>query len=268
MDINTYTRWDVLGTTWVQEIIWELRHGSGSADTRTESFDGVFPWIDHKEGIDQIKDMVPPRLLKTHFNASFYHRQLEGRSPCPKFIHIIRNPKDTILSYYHHHRLFVMQHSCTKPELIDTWDEFFEFYKKGQIRFGDLFDHAVGWRKHLGHPRILFLSYEELKLDHKGCVKKIADFLDCKRTEEELEKIVQNTTFEAMKARPVHLYAEFMRIGEEKTNERFFRKGQIGSWKEELSQEQSDYFDDMIKKRFIPIGINLYWSWIFHIVYG
>ena len=89
-------------------------------------------------------------------------------------------------------------------------------------------------------------------------MKKIADFLDYKRTEEELDQIVQNTTFEAMKARPVHLYAEYMRIGEEKTDEKFFRKGQIGSWKGEISKEQSEYFDEMIKTKFTPLGIDCY----------
>ena len=151
-----------------------------------------------------------------------------------------------------------MHASCTKPELIATWDDFFSFYKKGQIRFGDIFDHVVSWRKYFGHPRILFLSFEELKRDHKASVRKIADFLDYKRTEEELDQIVHNTTFEAMKARPAHLYAEYIRVGEEKTNEKFFRKGQIGKWKGEMSQEQSEYFDEMIKKKFIPLGIDCY----------
>ena len=151
-------------------------------------------------------------------------------------------------------------YSCSNPELIAKWNDFFEYYKKGQIVLSDLFDHVVSWRKHLGHPRILFLSYEELKADHKDCVKKIADFLDSKRTEEELDHIVKETTFEAMKARPVHLYAEYMRIGESLTDEKFFRKGKIGSWKEELSQEQSDYFDEMIKKKYIPLGIDFYWA--------
>ena len=172
----------------------------------------------------------------------------------------MRNPKDNIVSYYHFHRLHEMHYACTKPELIATWDDFFRFYKKGQIRFSDIFDHVISWRKHFGHPRILFLSYEELKTDHKGCVKKISDFLDCKQTEEELERIVQDTTFEAMKKRPLHLYAEYWRIGEEKTDEKFFRKGQVGGWKEELSQEQSDYFDEMIKTKFIPLGIDCYWA--------
>ena len=250
----------VSGTTWVQEIIWELYHGPDAADTRTESFEGkLFPWIDHKDAIDQINNMPPPRLFKTHFNGTFFRRQLEGKSPCPKIIYIMRNPKDNIVSYYHFHRLHEMHVACTKPELIATWDDFFKLYKKGQIRFGDIFDHVASWRKYFGHPRILFLSYEELKKDHKGSVKKIADFLDYKRTEEELDQIVQNTTFEAMKARPVHLYAEYMRIGEEKTDEKFFRKGQIGSWKGEISKEQSEYFDEMIKTKFTPLGIDCYW---------
>ena len=45
----------VSGTTWVQEIIWELYHGPDAADTRTESFDDkLFPFVDHKDVVKHV----------------------------------------------------------------------------------------------------------------------------------------------------------------------------------------------------------------------
>ena len=64
---------------------------------------------------------------------------------------------------------------------------------------------------------------------------KILDFLNCKRAEEELKRIVQDTSFETMKNRPLHRYAEYWRICEEKTDEKLFQKGKVGSWMDELS---------------------------------
>ena len=91
--------------------MWELRHGPASVGTRSKYFDeGFFLWIDHKGGIEQIKNLAPPRLFETHSNATFFHRQLGGSSPCLKFIHIMRNPMRDV----------------------------FRFYKKGQIRFSDI----------------------------------------------------------------------------------------------------------------------------------
>ena len=100
----------VLGTTWLQVCGNYAMVPLRLAPERNLLMMGSFFGLTTKGGIEQIKNLAPPRLFETHSNATFFHRQLGGSSPCLKFIHIMRNP------------------------LRDL----FRFYQKGQIRFSDI----------------------------------------------------------------------------------------------------------------------------------
>ena len=43
--------------------------------------------------------------------------------------------------------------------------------------FGDWFDHVLEWWKHRNAENILFIKYEDMKKDHRGAVKKVAEFI-------------------------------------------------------------------------------------------
>lgn len=71
-----------------------------------------------------------------------------------------------------------------------TFKEAFDMFSKGVIPSGPFWDHVIGYYKvSLGQPkRILFLTYEEMKMDPTGNVKRLAKFLGCPFTEEEEDK--------------------------------------------------------------------------------
>jgi hypothetical protein len=52
---------------------------------------------------EDIEKMPSPRFIKTHLPAQLLPDQLWTVKP--KIVYIRRNPKDTAVSYYHHHRL-------------------------------------------------------------------------------------------------------------------------------------------------------------------
>nr|XP_023920755.1 flavonol 4'-sulfotransferase-like [Quercus suber]POF25128.1 flavonol 4'-sulfotransferase [Quercus suber] len=58
-------------------------------------------------------------------------------------------------------------------------EDAFEFFCEGLTPFGPYWDHLLGyWRASLESPEnILFLKYEDLKIETKHCVKKIAQFM-------------------------------------------------------------------------------------------
>ena len=61
-----------------------------------------------------------------------------------KFIYVVRNPKDAIVSQYYHTRLI-------KPLGFDgDWDCFFELLMQGKAEIGLWFDHVIDWWKHRG----------------------------------------------------------------------------------------------------------------------
>ncbi|XP_022778894.1 sulfotransferase 1C2-like, partial [Stylophora pistillata] len=73
----------------------------------------------------------------------------------PRYIYVMRNPKDVFVSMYHH--LHNMPYSVEIP----TWDEAFKRLINGNIQYGLQFDHVLGWWKQRDDPNILFLTYED-----------------------------------------------------------------------------------------------------------
>lgn len=56
--------------------------------------------------IEYINNLARPRFIKTHLPFNLLPRQIRTSDKTPKIIHVIRNPKDTCVSYFHHTKLF------------------------------------------------------------------------------------------------------------------------------------------------------------------
>ena len=71
----------------------------------------------------------------------------------------MRNPKDTAVSGYHHHRKFKELGPYT-----GSWANYAKLFAKGQLVNGDWYEHVVGyWNLAREQPnRVLFIAYEEL----------------------------------------------------------------------------------------------------------
>lgn len=232
----------------MQEIIWSLLHGPGTADKRGKPMDEVFPFLELNAlgtpGIEQIKSLPHPRLIKTHLQTKFFKRQLKGRSPCPKIIVVIRDPKDVLVSYYHFLKM---------GKLFDgDWHEYMKYAKEKQIPYGDVVDHILSWWKYHDHPNVHFVKYGDLKKAPGTSIQGVADILQVPITETILEAIVQETSFASMKARPTEKYfSETIPMDMSK----FFRQGKVGSWKEYFTEEQRSYMDNLIATKLTSAGI-------------
>uniref|UniRef100_A0A1I8IHY9 Sulfotransfer_1 domain-containing protein n=1 Tax=Macrostomum lignano TaxID=282301 RepID=A0A1I8IHY9_9PLAT len=102
--VNTFPK---CGTTLVQEIVSCLV--LGPERTRTTDLKLRSPFIDLNlppelpvpRPIDGAKKLDRPRVLKTHLPPAFHMRHLVAPSG-PRNIIVMRNPKDAIVSTYHH----------------------------------------------------------------------------------------------------------------------------------------------------------------------
>ena len=85
-----------------------------------------------------------------------------------------------------------------------------------------------------------------MKSDPTAVISKVAHFIGKTYTEDEIRRIADETSFDAMKTRSI----EKIFAGHEKMdpNFPFFRKGVAGSWKSELfTDEQISYVDSRIR---------------------
>ena len=93
--------------------------------------------------------------------------------------------------------------------------------------------------------------YEDLHRDRPRAIRTVANFLGKSMTEEQVQTIKEHTTFESMKKNESLCPAPFA------PREMFFRKGEVGDWKNYFSQTQSDYVDTLVRERLTPLGLDV-----------
>jgi hypothetical protein len=163
------------GTTWMQQIVHGLRtRGSMDFDDITR----VVPWINmaHDMGIDiHAPQVATPRAFKTH--TPFNELPRGG-----KYIVILRNPYDALLSHY---RFFEGMFFETGSIDITT------FARRHYIPGRDLYKHILGIWDHRNDENVLVLCFETMKADLAGAIEKVAAFIDLP-LDDELKQIVLN----------------------------------------------------------------------------
>ena len=76
--------------------------------------------------------LPPPRYYKSHLPFSLWRKNIE-KHPDIKIIQTIRNPKDTLVSFYHHYRS-----DGAGGAFNGTWDQYFERFRGRKLIWGDL----------------------------------------------------------------------------------------------------------------------------------
>ena len=92
-------------------------------------------------------------------------------------------------------------------------------------------------------PNICMVFYEDLKADAHREVRRIAKFLNLERSEEQVNNIVKFTSFDNMKERsklnpPTSNDGKYFNEDVVKKEGGFFRKGQVGDWKNRFNPQQ------------------------------
>jgi peroxiredoxin len=229
--IVTYPR---SGTTWMQMILYQLTT-EGKMDI--PHITTVCPWFERSLKDGTAYDALPgPRVFKSHLS---YRKVPKG--PC-KYIYVARDGKDVAVSYYH----FYTTHNGFKG----TFDEFIERFLKGEVAYGSWFRHVRRWWEHRDDPNVLFLRYEELLADLRGCLRKIAIFCDLEVAPERWPGILERCTFAFMKVHESQFDPLLAMLYEQGFQPHtFLRQGQADGWRAQLSPRQARRFDKAFRRR-------------------
>ncbi|CAH1418429.1 unnamed protein product [Lactuca virosa] len=186
-----------------------------------------------------------PRLYATHMPYTSLPQSILDSS-C-RIVYMCRNPKDVLVSLFH----FANSLRGQSRDLM-TFEEGFDMFCKGVIPNGPYWDHVNRYYKvSLEQPtRILFLTYEEMKMDTRNNVKLLAKFLGHPFTEEEegkgvVEEIMSLCGFENLSEVNKH---GSLSIGI--PNHAFFREGKVGDWRNHLTIEMGQNVDQITKEKF------------------
>ena len=169
---------------------------------------------------------------------------LPHNTPC-RYTYVARNPKDVAVSYFHHNCAFYYKS-------ID-WDTFYSWYVAVTVYFGSYFDHVLSWWAHKDDKNILFLKCEDMKSNLVGAITRIASFIGSDSSERVIAEVVKKTSFESMKTDPSvdYTWVSFR----DKNSQPFIRKGEVGDWRNYVSQQQSDMLDDLCREKLSSSGL-------------
>lgn len=277
--------WPKCGTTWMQEIVWTMRNNQDLAhpdaakpinirvpfmecdmfltlyivpkpamkSDMIKEFERLCPGKDLADGMYlQVAEALPePRTIKTHLPISLFAPSLLDTA---KVVYVVRQPQDVVVSYHHHSRLF------KSMSYEGTFDQFLQFFLNDDLVYGPYWQHVKEAWEMRDHPNMHFVFYEDLKADIMTELKKLNDFLGTDLTQAQLEKIQRYTSFQEMKARDNTFKStqeEDIHMNKAVVQEEggFYRKGEVGSWKDQLSKQQTHQLNMWVKERITSLGI-------------
>ena len=171
------------GTTWMQQIVHGLRtRGSMDFDEITR----VVPWIEMAKdmNIDIHKPQVAnPKAFKTH-------KPLDTLPQGGKYICVVRDPMDAMLSLYRFFEGWVME-----KDSIPVRDFALDFYAPGR----NYWDHIKPMWKHHHDKNVLVLSYENMIEDLPGTIERVADLMEIKLDNGLKDIVTRQSDFHFMK---------------------------------------------------------------------
>lgn len=236
------------GTTWMQQILHQLRSGGDSTFT---SIDDVVPWLERqREGqswqqiLQQFETLPEPRIFKTHCTAE----QTPGIGTA-RIILTSRDPRDCCVSFYHHIMNLTDEARASKKipcpknfaEHVDMWLEFAAWYR-----------NMKSWWPYVDHPKVLWLRFQDLKNDLAKSMDQITDFLEWNINPQEKEKALEYSSFEWMKAHD----DKFSRQGANDKPAfkpgRFIRQGSVGKYHDLMTPAQEKRILKKAKEMLTP----------------
>ncbi|WCJ30310.1 Cytosolic sulfotransferase 17 [Euphorbia peplus] len=214
----------------------------------------IVPFLEMLYSLGHERDTQNP-LISTHVPFNSLPKSILNSDT--KIIYVSRNPKDVLVSLWHF--------SCVKNSEVTTFEEAYETFCKGVSIYGPYWDHLLGyWKASLEFPnKVLFLKYEEMKNDGRLYVKKMADFMGYPFSIDEekhgvVEMIVQMCNFENLSNLEVNKSKTASEHNPMKIeNNSFFRKGEIGDWKNYFTVEMAEKLDQIIQDKFSGSGLSV-----------
>lgn len=183
------------GTTWMQQLVYEtLCRGRGDlSDEGHGHMAAVSPWLESFNGVSvdeaPLVGAAQARIIKTHLPASLcpYHHNA-------KYIYVTRHPVSAFRSCVDFFR-------ANAGPLTPPDEALLEWYCSDRMWWGSWPEHVEGfWKWAQARRNVLFFHFEELKRDLPAVVRRLARFLECELSDDEVARVVEKGGFEYMKA--------------------------------------------------------------------
>lgn len=204
------------GNTWLRFIIANILSKGGEV-----SFRNIDEYVPTPEFVSRDLNLLDdPRIIKSHWPYFDLF---------PRFIYIVRDPRDVVVSYYHY---------CVKHKWFEGTIS--EFAQKTH-GYGDWGEHVrAALNETQRRPEeILFLKYEDMLANSGGGIAAIGRFLGLRLSDETIAEINYVTSFHELQKNEQrhggHLCED---------DYGFFRSGKVGQWTSQLTPATVEYVNN------------------------
>ncbi|HEY2445849.1 MAG TPA: sulfotransferase domain-containing protein [Rhizomicrobium sp.] len=258
------------GTTWTQQIVSLLVFQS----TEPRPLFQLSPWLDARAfmPIDvkfaTIEGQTHRRFLKTHsqLDAVPFYREVS-------YIHVGRYGLDAFMSW-HNHSVIMTENvlgafdeaglgdpavGCPYPRPAKDVREFFETWVtdnkitewRDSFPASRYFDIERSYWAQRRAPNMLMVHYNDLKVDLKSGMRRIADFLQIDIPENVWPSLVEAATFDSMKRNSAQLGPDADRAFVGGLRE-FLSQGRNERWRGVLSAEEIERYEERARSELTP----------------
>jgi hypothetical protein len=206
------------GNTWLQVLISGLYYGIDTQYLPVRLAQELIP------GVHQRK------FYRRYSDISFFKSHHLSLPRYKRVIYIVRDVRDVMVSFYHMDKEIGRNYSME------------EIIKEGKgIHPSKWYEHIERWNENPFGADILVIKYENLHTNPYHEIKKICDFLKISRSDDLINKVIDGSSFQRLKNSFATdeglLHSDWKR----KDSSKFFRKGKIGSYKTELTENLEEY---------------------------
>jgi len=233
----------------------------------------------YPDSFKQAADLASPRVLKTHMSFDMLPKVENQKNQCliisshvvqdimkkgkAKVIYVIRNPRDTCMSFYHHWRI-LEGYSGDVSSFVDAFLADVAGYYTPAI------GHMLSFWNQRNRPNVLVIMYEDMKKDLAGVLRRVAAFVGKNIPEEKMPDLLHHLSFDQMKKNDAVNKNEYVevscfellinvvflpclqaankRFGADSEMSAFMRQGKAGTWREEFTPEMLLRFQEWEEK--------------------
>ena len=247
--------WAKSGTTWMQQIIGQLVF-KGEEDIPVCD---VSTWVEFRAEpkeymLERLEQQEHRRFVKTHLpvDALVF-------SPTAKYIFIARDGRDTLWSWYNHHKnstqvgyeLVNDTPGRVGPPLGKPNDDIVQYFRDWLEKDGypcwPFWSHIQSWWDIRDLPNVHLIHFNNLKSDMEGEIRRVAAFLDIEIDDDLWPTIFEHCGFDYMKENAPTLSPFLAEVfhGGAKT---FVNKGTNGRWRDVLTPADIEMYENYAMK--------------------
>jgi hypothetical protein len=198
------------GHTWMQTLIAGLAYNVDPATVP----DAV---------VQQLVPDVHGRDPKRHSSPMFFKSHHLPRPEYQRVLYILRDGRDVMVSYFHY-----------QAALDKKAPDFLAMAGGGAQPWGHWHEHVEAWLANPFGADLLVLRYERLQTAPLKELARICEFAGLQRDDRTLARVVQSSSFEKLRSKEARQGLANPAWPRDKF---FFRRGQIGSYRDEMPSE-------------------------------